>query len=865
MVNETPQVSITTVQGEPLAAFPYDYPFRIEVTLPEGTTPPPKTIQVDLNTGVDSDTLTLAWDGNVGAPRYRSNPVTLETGAEGGGTFQLGGDWSIFQFEFSRGGIGSLSYEDGGELTIEYDGTAATATIYESFHTMTIAQVETRFVAEETFWASVNDQLAESDDPRDQAVLDLGAVRLDAIGRGRSVMTNENLWMSQRAAGARFYFDVVSTAGPQYDERTESDGLNGVLNQARRESTDVITAAFGTILFGSYDMFTHITMSAQVVEIFGIDIYGNELGFYDRLYATFDLAGGLALEAVGVVGGLQQASRGAGRGGPRQLAETGEIVTDVRNLEVGTPVSPISYGMMDADARHIRHVADEFGVVVEFRPANVDSMGWQARGHPRKPVKIKQKTINEIDVHLGADANNIGLAGYFEPTLPANLDELSPGLQTEIRGRHSQRLKEFNDGKVELGAMQDAGKIRLEDGLIIDTGLCGDTGLAITGDLDPWRVTRNGRELNAVETQPIIDALADGPANVQHSTHVTWDVPSDLQHIDDKIRGSHQTTPQGGEGESLIAFGGHGSGPPRATYSGIDVIPGSTGVDLSPTTGLASGGAVQTGRAAVGVRTGVAAGTTDGDAGASATAGDDGATGIEDGGAGGPSSLPAIPGWIPGGWRTVVGVGGAFLLGGFLFLGFAFGNGNDGAAGDSGNVNPPSSGSGSSSSGGLAAASEPTTSPPTETLPEPPASESPPEPPASESPPEQPATETPPEPPATEAPPEPPANEPQPEPPATEPSPEPSPTTTTPSLPPGITPVAIIPLLNGFQAIYVGPVSATSGDVLIGPNASHVSGVLDAQGQITMTLNVNEASGTASVLWFSFLDALYQAVSFGVN
>ena len=263
-----------------------------------------------------------------------------------------------------------------------------------------------------------------------------------------------------------------------------------------------------------------------MVEIFGIDIYGNELGFYDRLYATFDLAGGLALEAVGVVGGLQQASRGAGRGGPRQLAETGEIVTDVRNLEVGTPVSPISYGMMDADARHIRHVADEFGVVVEFRPANVDSMGWQARGHPRKPVKIKQKTINEIDVHLGADANNIGLAGYFEPTLPANLDELSPGLQTEIRGRHSQRLKEFNDGKVELGAMQDAGKIRLEDGLIIDTGLCGDTGLAITGDLDPWRVTRNGRELNAVETQPIIDALADGPANVQHSTHVTWDVPS---------------------------------------------------------------------------------------------------------------------------------------------------------------------------------------------------------------------------------------------------------------------------------------------------------------------------------------------------
>ena len=167
-----------------------------------------------------------------------------------------------------------------------------------------------------------------------------------------------------------------------------------------------------------------------------------------------------------------------------------------------------------------------------------------------------------------------------------------------------------------------------------------------------------------------------------------------------------------------------------------------------------------------------------------------------------------------------------------------------------------------------------TSPPPTETAPEPPPPESPPEPPPTETAPEPPPPETPPEPPPNETPPEPP------------------PTAATPTLPPGITPVAIIPLLNGFQAIYVGPVSATSCDVLIvqffvfdpdgnpvagttffstlgnppgGPNASHVSGVLDAQGQITMVLNVNEPSGTASVLWFSFLDALYQAVSFAVD
>ena len=730
MVNQATEVTITTIQGQPLDAFPDDFPFRITVTLPENDAPPARTIQVELSTGVDSDTLTLSWDGNVGAPRYRSNPVTLDAGAEGGGTIQIGGGWSVFQFEFSTGGISPLDSEDGGTLTVEHEGTTATATVYESSHTMNIDRVLTIFDGQEAFWTSVQDQLEGSDDPEAQPLVDLADVKLRAIERGRNVIGNDNLWMSQRSAAAGFFLDIVTNATPDYDQRFESGVLNEVLDNARDQSLNVITDQFEVIVFGFYDVFTHATMAAQVVEICGIDIYGNELEFSDRVLAALDLGSGLALEAVGVVGGLQSISRGAGRGGPRQAASTGDIVNDVHHVDVGTPVSHIPYGILDTDIRHIRNTADEFGVVIEMRPANVDSMRWQTLGYPRKPVKIKQKTINEIDTHLGANPDNIGLVGYFEPQLPTNLDTMPPDLQVEIRGRHDQRLREFNDGKVELGGMQDAGKISLEDGLIVDRGLGSDSGLPFTGDLDPWRITKDGRQLDALEAQPIIDSLAAGPAQGQHGAHANWDAPPNLKHIDDKIRSGHKPTAQGGEGESLIAVGGHGTGPARATYSGIDVIPGSSAPDISTTPGgLASGGPVQTGAAAAGVRTGTAAGTA-GETTDGPPATEDASTPSSGTPATGTATTPtpvssadspSAPGplsAIPGGIRSVAaGVGGIVLLGGFLLFGGGGDNGtttptNSGNTGSSSSGSSSSSSSGSSgssaSSGGAAATATPT-------------------------------------------------------------------------------------------------------------------------------------------------------------
>ena len=75
----------------------------------------------------------------------------------------------------------------------------------------------------------------------------------------------------------------------------------------------------------------------------------------------------------------------------------------------------------------MRGVADEFGVTIEVRPANVDSMRWQELGHPRKPMKIKQKTINELDTHLGASPDDIGRISSTQWTM-IDQNQLEPVL-----------------------------------------------------------------------------------------------------------------------------------------------------------------------------------------------------------------------------------------------------------------------------------------------------------------------------------------------------------------------------------------------------------------------------------------------------
>ena len=97
--------------------------------------------------------------------------------------------------------------------------------------------------------------------------------------------------------------------------------------------------------------------------------------------------------------------------------------TRPRHVEPPTPgrvVSPERFGIREDVLPGVRRIADEHGVVILFRPGNMDSMGWQALGHPAKSTEIKTKTLQEVDQHIGGpDKRSTGLVGVFEPTLPA--------------------------------------------------------------------------------------------------------------------------------------------------------------------------------------------------------------------------------------------------------------------------------------------------------------------------------------------------------------------------------------------------------------------------------------------------------------
>lgn len=628
MSDTAPQITFTTTAGQPITSFPGDFPVVVQVTLPEGT-PPPETIDVDLSTPSDTETVRLAWTGNArGAPVYRSNPLTLEAGAVGGGTLTVDVPL-VGGFTWTTGDMDPVSYSDGDTLTATFGDVSTTSTVFDSWHTLTIDQATKWLDVQESFWSKLLESLPPAgEDPDADPLREQAQMKLDAIARARQTLANDKLWMSQRAAAARFYVSWIQNLMPgETDLRDEAGILHNTLERAKEESMDVILQQFTVMVLGFYDVFTHATMAAQVVEVFGMDIYGKELKLSDRILAAIDLASGFAMETAGILGAHRRMKQGNVDHRPLIELNLPDPITGVKNVPTGTAVPHGAYGILDDGFVHMRGVADEFGVTIEVRPANVDSMRWQELGHPRKPMKIKQKTINELDTHLGANPDDIGLVGYFDPTPPVRQPGMSDQLWGDIQKRYAQRKKEFEDGRADLGHLVDEGKVRLENGTIVDTGLCGDTGLPITGDYDIWRITRDGKQLDAVQAQPIIDRLQAGPAQVQHGAHCNWDVPDSQRHIDEKIRTGHKTEAQGGEGETLLAVGGRTSGPARATYSGIDVVPGRPIDDLptTPTTRTSGGAADLTGP---GVRAGVrgaVAGAGDGaGVGVGAGAGDDG-------------------------------------------------------------------------------------------------------------------------------------------------------------------------------------------------------------------------------------------------
>ena len=103
--------------------------FRVIVEIPDDGTPPPEEIDIEIASGDDTKTLTVAWDGNVGGPaRYVSQPITLDKGAQGEGKSTWFGT-----LEFAVGGFSGLDFDNGESISISYEGATVTTTAYDSW------------------------------------------------------------------------------------------------------------------------------------------------------------------------------------------------------------------------------------------------------------------------------------------------------------------------------------------------------------------------------------------------------------------------------------------------------------------------------------------------------------------------------------------------------------------------------------------------------------------------------------------------------------------------------------------------------------------------------------------------------------
>jgi len=242
----------------------------------------------------------------------------------------------------------------------------------------------------------------------------------------------------------------------------------------------------------------------------------------------------------------------------------------------GAVVDPGLFGMRPLVAKLTQLIADVYGIRIQIRPTNKESLFWRDQGHPPKPMAIKAKTINDIDLLLGPEAwrapgapNVRGLVGYFEPSLPANLADLPPDLYKRVRDRFLQRREEWVDQADKMQHLAHDGLIEMRGGVVIDTGVCGPgvagkgTGLGITGDHDIWRFAHaDGRPMTLAESNQFLEILKGDPLfAAMHGAHTDW-VPLTAvdRGIDAVIRDSHMPGK-----EALIEFA-PGQKDPHAVY-----------------------------------------------------------------------------------------------------------------------------------------------------------------------------------------------------------------------------------------------------------------------------------------------------------
>lgn len=206
-----------------------------------------------------------------------------------------------------------------------------------------------------------------------------------------------------------------------------------------------------------------------------------------------------------------------------------------------------TYGIPEQNQQKIQDYADQHNLQIDVRPTNPDAVRHLQDGAMPKPMAIKDKTVNDADIALGAPAEAKGLVGRFEPgqlRLP-DPDTVSPEDMAKLQKRLDDRENDFEAYRDYMRNFIDQGKFRItEDGIL--EGRVGDDYRPVTGDHDLFDMRHaDGTRLTPTELAEHERRLARLDAGIQHGPHLYWEPANEYQRARnyEKIIDEHQWDP----------------------------------------------------------------------------------------------------------------------------------------------------------------------------------------------------------------------------------------------------------------------------------------------------------------------------------
>ncbi|MEV6546748.1 hypothetical protein [Streptomyces sp. NPDC051665] len=207
------------------------------------------------------------------------------------------------------------------------------------------------------------------------------------------------------------------------------------------------------------------------------------------------------------------------------------------------------YGMPAANFRKFQEIAAAHNLRIDVRPTNPTAVKWLEEGKLPKPKDIKAKSINELDVQLGAKAEHRGLIGYFQPVTPER-GSLGDAAWKRLEARFAQRTEEFETLAPVMARLQAERRFKVEDGLVFGRDKQGEW-REITGDHDVFDIsTPGGTRLKGDRYNTVVGEMVTNDMAVMHGAHMDWEPSSPFSKgIFTKIVESHQAG-----GEPLLRF-----------------------------------------------------------------------------------------------------------------------------------------------------------------------------------------------------------------------------------------------------------------------------------------------------------------------